>query len=176
MSDKKCILCDDTNPIFDIHHYNKEGIPIYRNQCRKCRTKITGTSFIKRRQNNQITKDKDNLRKRKERQDPNKRARFILEDSRKGDKKKNRQNDLDLDFIKKVIEKGCSYCGENEIKICLDRIDNSKGHLKDNVIAACVRCNNIKNSMPYEAWLHIVPSIKSAYENGLFDNWHHRLW
>ncbi len=131
---------------------------------------------MKRRQSNIDVKSKDNARKRAERKVPSKRARFILEDTRKSDKKKNRENDLDLEFIKDIISNGCVYCGENEINICLDRIDNSRGHTKDNILPACVRCNYIRNSMPHEAWLHILPLVKEARIKGLFNNWKTRFW
>lgn len=53
----------------------------------------------------------------------------------------------------------------------LDRIDNDKAHTKENVVPACIRCNMIRGSMPYEAWINIAPSIKNTYELGLFGNW-----
>jgi hypothetical protein len=172
-----CKICNlpKNDDEYQIHHY-KLDIPIYRNQCKSCRNKVTNCSFTRRRQSDVVIKNKDNARKRAERKNPNKRAKFILEDSRRGDKKKNRDNDLSLDFIKESISKGCSYCGEKIINICLDRINNSKGHTKDNVVASCVRCNYIRNSMPYEAWLHIVPLVKDAYISGLFNNWKTRFW
>jgi hypothetical protein len=170
---KKCITCGllKLETMFPVHHYDKSDNPIYRNQCNACRQKVTNGSFKRRRQTNMVIRDKDNARKRSYRQDPSKRARFILEDSKKEDKKKDRENDLILEFIVNTISKGCSYCGENQIKICLDRIDNSIGHTQDNVVPACIRCNSIRGSMPYEAWLYIVPSVKEARINGLFDDW-----
>lgn len=53
----------------------------------------------------------------------------------------------------------------------LDRIDNSKGHTKDNVRAACIRCNYMRGSMPFEAWEFLVPTIKEAVKRGLFGKW-----
>lgn len=175
---KKCLVCSNPKPEieFSIHHYTESGVPLYRNQCDTCRQKITYDSFMKRRRADVMIKNKDNLRKRSERKNPKKRARFIVEDSKRSDKKKNRDNNLTIEFVKNIIVNGCSYCEEKKINICLDRIDNSKGHTTDNVIAACVRCNYIRNSMPYEAWLCMVPSIKEARIGGLFDNWKTRFW
>jgi len=53
----------------------------------------------------------------------------------------------------------------------LDRINNEKGHTADNVIPACYRCNLIRRDMPYDAWMHVAPSIRSAREAGLFRDW-----
>jgi hypothetical protein len=80
-------------------------------------------------------------------------------------------NDLDLSFIEQLVRGGCAYCGTTVLRISLDRIDNSKPHNKNNVVACCFRCNYIRNSMPYEAWLHLVPIVRSAYEKGLFGDW-----
>jgi hypothetical protein len=35
----------------------------------------------------------------------------------------------------------CTYCGETIQPRGLDRIDNSKGHLRDNVLPCCATCN-----------------------------------
>ena len=41
----------------------------------------------------------------------------IYEDSRRADKKLGRENDLTHAFIQAQLEKGCSYCGETEIRM-----------------------------------------------------------
>ena len=99
-------------------------------------------------------------------------ARFILSDARSSDRKRGfDKNDLDLLFIEELIAGGCTYCGTISLRISLDRVDNLKPHSKCNVIACCFRCNYLKNSMPHEAWLHLVPAVRSAYEKGLFGEW-----
>ena len=57
------------------------------------------------------------------------------------------------------------------MKMTADRIDNNLGHTKDNVVAACYRCNMIRGNMPYKAWLNIAPAIRDTVEKGLFDDW-----
>ncbi len=183
-NEKQCFNCKEIKleTEFPIHHYNKNKIPVYRNQCKVCRMKVTQGAFMSRRRNNSpkkdgsLTKDSDNKRKRVSRQNPEKRPRFLLEDSRKEDKKKSRDNDLTLEFVTNSISNGCCYCGEKQIKICLDRIDNSKGHTQNNVVPACIRCNSIRGSMPYEAWLYIAPSVREAREKGLFDCWNNGFY
>ncbi len=98
-------------------------------------------------------------------------ARYILRDSRKSDKKKGRENDLTLNFIDEEIAKGCQYCGRSDLKINLDRIDNSIGHLRYNCKAACIQCNFLRRDMPYEAWKILVPKVRIALEKGLFGTW-----
>lgn len=109
------------------------------------------------------------------RKNPEFRAKFLFEDCRNSDRKRFRtKNDLTIDFIKSLIINGCIYCGEIKIQMSLDIIDNSKPHYKNNVNSSCIRCNLIRNSMPYEAWLIIIPSIRISREKKLFDNWIHK--
>lgn len=110
-------------------------------------------------------------RQRKKRLNPDKLAQIIMVDSKGSDKKHGRENDLTRDFVQRTIQCGCSYCGETELRITLDRIDNNKGHLQNNVVAACIRCNYARGSMPYEAWLCCVPGMKEAREKSLFGDW-----
>ena len=79
--------------------------------------------------------------------------------------------DLDQEFIRTLISSGCRYCGETELKMTLDRIDNNAGHTKANVLPCCLRCNYIRGSMPFDAWMAIVPAIRKAREAGLFGLW-----
>ena len=97
--------------------------------------------------------------------------KFIYEDSRRSDKKKGFTNNLTKEFIKEQIAKGCSYCGETELRMTLDRIDNDLGHTKKNVVPACIRCNYARRSMPYEAWLCLKPGLRRARKQGLFGDW-----
>lgn len=99
-------------------------------------------------------------------------ARFIFYDSRRADKNRGHVNDLTLAAIQELLRVGvCSYCGDATAKLTLDRKDNARGHTLDNVEVACVRCNIMRGNMPFEAWLHLVPAVRSAYEQGLFNGW-----
>ena len=114
---------------------------------------------------------KANERMRVERQDPTNLAKVILRDSKGSDRKHNRENDLTKEFVENMILLGCMYCGETELRITLDRIDNSKGHLQGNVVPACIRCNYARGSMPIEAWECLIPGLTKAREKGLFGDW-----
>jgi hypothetical protein len=113
----------------------------------------------------------NNSRVKKRRADPLLRHRFLWEDSRRSDRKNNRENDLTKEHIQHLISRDCAYCGESTILMTLDRKDNSLGHTQDNCIACCIRCNYIRRDMPYEAWLSLVGAIRSARESGLFGAW-----
>lgn len=95
----------------------------------------------------------------------------IFRDSKKSDKKKGRENNLDIPFIEAIIQEPCSYCGETSLRMTLDRKDNCLGHIKSNVVGACLRCNYARGDMPYKAWLFLIPGLRLAKEAGAFDEW-----
>lgn len=100
------------------------------------------------------------------------RHKHILTDSKRADKIRGRANDLDRDFIREAIANGCMYCGDTSSQMTLDRIDNAVGHLKSNVVPACIRCNYFRRDLPYAAWKLLIPAIRRARKLGLLDGWH----
>ena len=64
---------------------------------------------------------------------------------KKFDNKRNFDKTVDFDtqwFIENILEQECIYCGYNEWKkMTADRINNDKGHFKDNIVPACKKCN-----------------------------------
>lgn len=67
------------------------------------------------------------------------------------DEHKGRNNDLTLEWYKKnIYNKECIYCGSKKNVGC-DRIDNTKGHLQNNCVPCCTRCNLTRaNRFSYE--------------------------
>ena len=54
--------------------------------------------------------------------------------------------DLDMEwFIENILTKECVYCGDI-LHVGCDRIDNNKGHTKDNVVPCCYTCNCARNN------------------------------
>ena len=50
------------------------------------------------------------------------------------------------ELLKLFQSEPCTYCGDKELKNkTLDRIDNHRGHTKDNVLVACIHCNTERN-------------------------------
>lgn len=76
------------------------------------------------------------------------------------DKKKGYDCDLDIDFVRNICNQACFYCGETE-KIGLDRINNNKGHTKDNVVPCCYVCNCARsNNFTFEEMIQLGKTIK----------------
>ena len=98
-------------------------------------------------------------------------ARWILHEARRADKRRGLICDLAREVVEKLIEPGCHYCSEKDLRMTLDRVDNSKGHSLDNVVPACIRCNYTRRHMPYSAWLFLVEGMRQAREAGAFGSW-----
>lgn len=167
MESKICRTCNQPKLLNQFERQEKNGKVYWRSQCNECknkrdyqRTKAHPEKYLRKR-----------IRNAEQRRDANKRARFILSDSRLYDRQHHLDNDLDKEFVEQLITGGCAYCGTTKLRIGLDRIDNTLGHLRSNVNAACTRCNFIRRDMPYPAWMTLVPSIRQAVENGLFGDW-----
>ncbi len=110
-------------------------------------------------------------KRRRQSQDPQTLAKIILKDCKGSDRKHQREHDLDLATVLKQIIQPCTYCGETTLRMTLDRIDNERGHTKDNVVGACIRCNYTRGAMPYEAWVLVAVGMLAAREAGVFGDW-----
>lgn len=168
MEQKVCRNCLLTLPLakFEYLRGNKSKT-YYRNICFSCRAVLQNF----RNRNSETYKKRSKESQKKYRENPTKRAYIICVDSRRSDKKRGFFSDIDVEFVKEQISHGCYYCRSASITITLDRIDNTQGHTKDNVLPACFRCNTLKGDMPHAAWLRLVPTIKDIVEEGLFGDW-----
>lgn len=76
------------------------------------------------------------------------------------DKKRGLDNDITRDFMLNLCKKPCFYCGDTQ-KIGLDRIDNTKGHTKDNVVPCCYDCNCARmNNFSHQEMIILGKTIK----------------
>lgn len=73
--------------------------------------------------------------------------------------------DIDTDWvINNIINKECIYCGDTH-KIGCDRIDNTKGHTKDNVVPCCYECNVARgDNFTFEEMKIIGQAIRKVKE------------
>jgi hypothetical protein len=172
---QKCKRCLVSRPIGDFP--DRSG-GYRRRTCRICETEVRvargyskdGPASVERRR---LAKQKY---ERSLRDNPDMRATAIFVDSRRSDRKHGRIFDLEKNHIADAIARGCSYCGNHNLMMTLDRKDNSIGHTRENVVPACCRCNLVRGEMPYEAWLLVAPSMKLAFEQGAFTDWVPRSW
>jgi hypothetical protein len=161
---KQCLLPKELVSFGKTGGSNKDGVPYRRRICDGCKLK-----------NKRANNPERFLQKKRDKATARRRLRpwvTIVGDSKSSDKKHGRVgNDLDHGFVRIMLCKRCVYCGNDSIRMTLDRIDNSKAHMKGNVVPSCIRCNYIRGSMPYEAWMNIVPAIRDSFQKGLFGSW-----
>lgn len=163
-----CSRCDRKDLVENDFYLTSSGYAF--TYCKQCHNKRSSANRKISRQTPE-NKIKDSNKNRVRRQDPNKRANVIVVDSKSADKKRGRKNDLTVEFVKDLIKDGCSYCGEMNLQMSVDRIDNQEGHIQSNVVSACIRCNFIRKDMPYQAWMFLVPEIKKVRELNIFGDW-----
>lgn len=170
MSTKTCQGCGETR-LKKLVKIVRHGKTYRRNWCVPCYSDYR-KEWRKRNRNRERATSRRSYERRKERRRRGEDVEgFIWRDSRKSDRKHGRDNDLTKAFIAEQIAKGCSYCGEKELRMTLDRVDNERGHTTDNVVPACIRCNYIRRNMPHEAWLCLRTGLRRARREGLFGDW-----
>lgn len=50
-------------------------------------------------------------------------------------------------------QKPCHYCGEAIPTAGLDRVDNTKGYVLDNLVSCCTFCNAAKNTQTMDEFI-----------------------
>ena len=140
----KCRDCGNDRPSEEyrwVNRKNRRG-KVYRYKILRCKTCTS-------------TRDNEKLAA--------KQARWLLKGYRKRDREAGfGPTDLDYDTVESLIREPCSYCEDTKITMTLDRKD---------VVPACFRCNMLRGSMPYEAWLYVAKTVKEARLLGLFGTW-----
>ena len=168
---KFCTRCQKTKIIRDHFSYkivhDKYYLRCHCNECESEKRKGRNSSQAVR----IAASRRYGMKKRDQRKNGINVARWILTDSRQSDKKHGRENNLTHSLIEELIANGCSYCGDNTIRMTLDRKDNNLGHISENVVPACIRCNYVRRDMPLTAWLLLIPTMRSARESGAFGKW-----
>lgn len=155
---KICIVCQQDKSTEDYHQNNDNQTKINLT-CKRC---------LRDEENKRIS----NFRKT-DRRLVGSRSKYIVDDSKKYDRKNKLLGfNLTVEFVDCLIKDGCSYCLVTEAFMSLDRIDNSKGHSKNNVVSCCYRCNLMRRDVPWAAWCRMLPKIQEIQEQGLFGDWY----
>ena len=82
------------------------------------------------------------------------------------DKKYGYTTDIDRFWLYDKIKDGrCFYCGDTK-HLGLDRIDNNKGHTKDNCVVCCYDCNCARNrNFTFEEMIELGKTISKIKSN-----------
>lgn len=76
---------------------------------------------------------------------------------------KKREYDFTLspEEFSKIIVKPCTYCGEDNERMGIDRIDNSLGYVPQNSTSCCKNCNMMKKAMTVNDFLAHIKKIQT---------------
>ena len=99
----------------------------------------------------------------------------IYSDYKKSARNKKIEFSIDKDTFKILTKKNCHYCGSTPqrkrngiygyyVYNGLDRVDSSGGYTKDNVVACCWPCNNMKKASHYLKFLSHISSIYNRFK------------
>lgn len=98
---------------------------------------------------------------------------MILDDYKTGARKRGLVWDISNDEFDKLIFGKCNFCGvlPNTTRIArrnngnltyngIDRLDNSMGYIKGNIVTCCKICNRAKSNMDLDAFLSWIDNLK----------------
>lgn len=81
-------------------------------------------------------------------------------------KKRNKELELNYIEIGEIMKRPCFFCGQKENYNGLDRFDNSKGYLKNNVVPCCAICNRAKSTLTADEFIQHCKKVL-AHNGGL---------
>ena len=153
---KSCSKCGEVKPL-DMFYKNSGCVGGYRHDCKSCANKARKIA-----RSRDIDTTREYGRKYAKEWISRNAEKTKMYGYAKLDKKKIRDNDLDLDFCINEMKKPCIYCGFTD-NPCngLDRIDNSVGHIKENCVPCCQLCNvtRMDNYSHQEFLEYMAPGI-----------------
>jgi len=77
---------------------------------------------------------------------------------------------IPFELAKTLMASACHYC-DLEISGGLDRMDNSRGHVYENVVPCCEQCNFILCDLPNQAKEILSKGLKEVRSRNLLENW-----
>ena len=73
--------------------------------------------------------------------------------------KRNYNVDISFEEFINIISNPCVYCGEDEKRIGIDRVNNKIGYTLENSVPCCATCNMMKRIMTVEEFLKHIEKI-----------------
>jgi hypothetical protein len=89
----------------------------------------------------------------------------VLTTYRTSAKRRKLEFNLDLEFVKLLLNKSCNYCGDIILgrTMGIDRVDNSKGYTKENCVPCCVICNTAKSTLTKDEFINHCKKVTEFY-------------
>lgn len=156
---KRCTACDEVKRLSEFHGLNAKRENV-QSQCKRC-TALRQTADRHR------NPEKANSRQRKYYRTPSGYASKLCGSSKLSAKKHRREWDLDVVNICERVERGvCEVTGipfkfgaESPWKPSIDRIDNTRGYVQDNVQIVVVLYNYAKHMFCLGDLMHLAKAL-----------------
>lgn len=165
MCKKVCKICGDEKSCDDFHKM-KKGLNGVRTTCKLCR-KIEKEEYQSR--DYVIEKNKKYYQDNKEtiRERTNKHRHTLngqYHQYKKSAKKRGIEfNLLELDCLP-YFNGLCYYCNDKFTGVGIDRVDNSIGYIKTNLVPCCYRCNIMKHTSSKIEFINQMKKILNNLE------------
>ncbi len=149
--EKKCSSCGlkKEGLSFPIDKTRADGLATY---CLICIRKRY-TDYDNR--NREFRKERGRERMKKKKFDPS----YRFSEYRRGAISRDIEFSLTIDDLLKYWKKCCTYCGDPIDSIGLDRINNKKGYIPNNITSCCFSCNQMKSTRDFEKWINQIKKI-----------------
>lgn len=105
-------------------------------------------------------------------------AKDIYQGYLRNAKKRNIEFNINFENFVEICIKECFYCGSAPRQLSkiskngefyyngIDRLDNSKGYNKENIVTCCGICNRMKLDLPFNNFINLIKKINERIENG----------
>lgn len=162
MNKRACYICREEKLLNEENFYkDKCDSSGFSYKCKDCKKKERNKHYREKMSKEQKEKNRSSMRKYVS--SGKGKVLNILRSYKTSDLKKNLEFFIDEEDIEKALGSSCVYCGFPATG--LDRVDNNKGHTKENCVPCCKECNITKNNyFSYEEMLVIGSSIKQIKE------------
>lgn len=152
---KTCKICNQTKSIDEFYSSQRSL------KCKECTLRITREYKRKKRKNK-------NFRLIESKKQKERRVRLWMNTLVNDSKRKNVYNDLKVSDIEEIYEKQNGLCYWFNIPLLvsdqkkhpqqpsIDRIDNTKGYTKDNIVLCCYSANIGRNENNVDTWKNFL--------------------
>jgi len=161
-STKTCTKCKKPSPLssFNNDKRRKDGKRSWCKGCANAQTKLyqsNNKDIVDRARENWRGKNKDKINERYKVWRKTESGRYAT--YKGGAKARGREWGLTMEEFCELWQAPCTYCDSPLNTIGLDRIDNDKGYVKDNITPCCETCNRMKLEMSVSCFMDKVEEI-----------------
>lgn len=162
---KVCTTCNIEKDIAMFHKI-KAGKFGVRSVCIECR-KVEGQQYRNKPHVKQLNKDYYSNNKEEIRARLNIYRMTLVgqyHEYLKSARKRNYEFSLTKEDCEKFYNTQCYYCNNQINGLGIDRIDNDKGYILNNVVPCCYRCNIMKNNYTKDSFIDHMKQILNNLE------------